>query len=226
MEIHTLGLVDFDSCRQLQQFLVLRALKTGDPTICLLFCEHPRLITVGRGGSPADIRWGAGLVRRRQVPVRWIRRGGGCIVHQPGQLAVYPIVPLGPNGWSVGEYVELLRIALAAGLESIGIPTNTDSHAPGLWGRSGRLVEFGVTVRNDISYQGAFVNVNPSLGLFKLLACGAEPAPVGSLQAERRSAANMPKVRTALIQAFARTFDREDYHLYCGHPWLRRRNAG
>lgn len=121
--------------------------------------------------------------------------------------------------------MELFQISLAAGLESVGIPTSTDADSPGLWGRSGRLVEFGVTVRNDVAHQGAFVNVNPSLGLFDLLTPGQDSVPVGSLQAEKPSAAQMPRIRTAMIQAFAQTFNRDQYHLYCGHPWLTRRDA-
>ena len=226
MEIHTLGLVDFDSCRRLQQFLVLRAQKTGFSSICLLFCEHPRLISVGRGGSPTEIRWDALPIRRRQVPVRWTRRGGGCMLHQPGQLAVYPIVPLLANGWSVGEYMEMLRISIAAALESVGVTTSGGEVGSGLWGRSGRIAEFGVSVRNNVAYQGAFINVSPSLGLFDLLAsAGAEPVRVGSIQSERRSAAQMPKIRTALVQSFSKTFDREEYHLHTGHPWLTRRRT-
>ena len=182
---------------------------------------------MGRGGSPAEIRWDALPIRRKQVPVRWSRRGGGCILHQPGQLAVYPVVPLAANGWSVGEYLEMLRISVAAALESVGINTLDEDGTPGLQGRSGRLAEFGVSVRNCVAYQGAFINVNPSLGLFDLLA-GTPSGELrfGSLQAERRSVAQMPRIRAALVQAFSKTFDREQYHLYCGHPWLTRRNAG
>ena len=148
------------------------------------------------------------------------------MLHQPGQLAVYPIVPLASNGWSVGEYLEMLRITVASALESVGVNTSGKTDTPGLWGRSGRLAEFGVSVRHDVAYQGAFININPSLGLWDLLAAvGRGDIRVGSLQAERRSVAHMPKIRTALVQAFSKTFDREQYHLYCGHPWLTRRRT-
>jgi lipoate-protein ligase B len=31
------------------------------------------------------------------------------VLHAPGQLAVYPIVPLGLFGWTVGEYLRRLQ---------------------------------------------------------------------------------------------------------------------
>ena len=66
--------------------------------ILLLFCEHPTIITVGRGGSPGEIATQSGLLHNQQIEVRWVNRGGGCQIHCPGQLAIYPIVPP-PVAW-------------------------------------------------------------------------------------------------------------------------------
>ena len=37
---------------------------------------------------------------QRQLAIRYIGRGGGAILHAPGQLAIYPIVPLDWHGWT------------------------------------------------------------------------------------------------------------------------------
>ena len=100
-EAYLLGSVDFEACLALQQRLVYEAAGRDDGQITLLLCEHPLTITVGRQGSRADIRlgqsasWKAGGSRSR-----WVNRGGGCLVHAPGQLAIYPIVPLEPHGFT------------------------------------------------------------------------------------------------------------------------------
>ena len=61
---------------------------------CLILCEHPPLITVGRQGSRGHIRFDTEELFVRGWPVRWVNRGGGCLLHLPGQLAIYPILPL------------------------------------------------------------------------------------------------------------------------------------
>ena len=75
-----------------------------DGRITVLLCEHPALISVGRTGSRGHIRLTNEQLRMRQLEVRWVSRGGGCVLHGPGQIAVYPIVPLRWHGWTVGDY--------------------------------------------------------------------------------------------------------------------------
>ncbi len=94
LEAFLLGQVAFDRVLALQQRLVEQAHQRGDGQVTLLLCEHPPIITIGRGGSPAEVAMQSGPVRNGQIEVRWVNRGGGCLVHCPGQLAVYPIVPL------------------------------------------------------------------------------------------------------------------------------------
>ncbi|HEX7379706.1 MAG TPA: hypothetical protein VF278_21460, partial [Pirellulales bacterium] len=112
VEAHLLGQVEFDDCLALQQRLVYEAIGRRDGQITLLICEHPLKITVGRQGSRSHIRLSQHELKSRQIEVRWVNRGGGCLVHAPGQLAVYPIVPLEPWSLSVGEYLARLQRGL------------------------------------------------------------------------------------------------------------------
>ncbi len=56
----------------------------------------------------------------RRLDVRWVNRGGGCVLHAPGQLAIYPIVPLAWHRWTVGEYLRRFRQALTQTLDELG----------------------------------------------------------------------------------------------------------
>src|SRR5688572_7460058 len=91
VEAYLLGRIDFHACLTLQRRLVYETSGRRDGRISLILCEHPRSITVGRLGSWAHIRVDQRELESRQVPVHWTNRGGGCLVHLPGQLAVYPI---------------------------------------------------------------------------------------------------------------------------------------
>ena len=107
----------------LQQRLVEQSRDRDDGQVTLLLCEHPTLITVGRGGSPGDVAMQSNLVRSRQIEVRWVNRGGGCLMHCPGQLAIYPIVPLRWHGFSVGEFLRRLQTGIIETLDDLNVPS-------------------------------------------------------------------------------------------------------
>ena len=110
-EFRLLGRVPFDAFLALQSRLVYEAGGLAEPRIVVLLCEHPDLITVGRAGSRGHIRFSNDQLKHEQLGVRWISRGGGCVLHAPGQLAVYPIVPLSLLGLDRGR----VPAAIAAG---------------------------------------------------------------------------------------------------------------
>jgi lipoyl(octanoyl) transferase len=224
MEAHLLGRIEFEQCLQLQQRLIGPIGDRDDGQIVLLVCEHPQIITVGRGGSPGDIASEAGLVRNRQIEVRWVNRGGGCLVHCPGQLAIYPLVPLRWHGFSVGRYVERLQTGIAETLDDLGIHAQTLPGRHGIWGRTGQLAAMGITVRNWVTYYGAYINVCPPMGLMRLVE--SDPAghtAMSCLMAERCGPVRMTTVRATLVGRLAEAFGCDRYHLHTGHPMLRNR---
>lgn len=223
MEAYICGRLDFDRWLDLQTFLVRQVADRCDGQICVVLCEHPEIITIGRGGSPGAIQLDSGRVRRGQVPVRWVKRGGPCLVHAPGQLAVYPVVPLEWYGLSVGRYLDLLQTAIRRSLHALDIATEPRPGYHGLWGRTGQLVAFGVAVNNWwVTSHGAFINVNPPMGLFRLI--DDDPGAgnrISCLVAERRQPVRMPRVRAEVVRHLSEAFGCDRYHLYTGHPMFK-----
>lgn len=219
VDVHLLGLVDFDAGLALQQRLVYETSGRADGRIALLVCEHPAAISVGRQGSWAHIRLDREGLERRQLAVRWLARGGGCVMHAPGQLAVYPIVPLAWHGWSVGEYLNRLQGGLQAAIAELGVAGQTRAGRHGLWGRGGLLAAFGIAVRHGVASHGAFLNVHPALRPFRHVNMDpAGGAATSSLVAERRQPIRMGRAREAVIRRLAEAFDAPRYHLFTGHP--------
>ena len=221
---HLLGELDYQACRELERELAEQASLFGRATI--LLCEHPPLITVGRQGSWRDIHFSADQLRRRRLSVQWVSRGGGSILHGPGQLAVYPVVPLDWFGWSEQELERRLLEGITAALEQIGFPCRSEPDLHGIWGRSGQLVASGVDSLEQASRFGAYINVHPGLTESRFLETTRQP-PTGagegvmsSLLAEQQRPVKMPTVRSAVIEHFARQLGCDDYHLYTGHPRL------
>ena len=56
LEVHLLGVVDFDAASFLQERLVYELSGRDDQTGALLLCEHPPIVTIGREGSRAWLR--------------------------------------------------------------------------------------------------------------------------------------------------------------------------
>jgi len=221
---HLLGQIDELACRDLQWELAEQASLYGKATI--LLCEHPRLITVGRQGSWRDIRFSADELRRRQLAVRWVSRSGGTILHGPGQLAVYPVVPLDWFGWSEEELECRLLTAIADALGQLGFPCRPHPELHGIWGRAGQLVASGVDSWCKASRFGAYINVHPSMtesGYLETTSnfpAGSRNGSMSCLLAEQRRPVRMSKVRSVVIEEFARQLGSDDYHLYTGAPAL------
>jgi lipoyl(octanoyl) transferase len=264
LEAFLLGQIDFDVALGLQQRLVEQARDRGDGQITLLLCEHPPIITVGRGGSPGQVAMQNNLVRNRQIEVRWVNRGGGCLVHSPGQLAIYPLVPLRWHGLSVGQFLHRLQTAIIETLDDLNIPSrpgdcpNFRGDCPnlrpsengtvplspnakslgatagssssaaaqsGVYGRTGQLAALGAAVRHWTTYYGAYLNVCPPTGLFRLVEIDpAAQTSMSSLVAERCGPVRMTGVRSALVRRLAESLGCDRYHLYTGHPMLRRKS--
>jgi len=223
VETYLLGQVDFHRAMALQRRLVSELRLRDDGQIALLFCEHPPLITVGRDGSPAAIATQSPTLRSRQIEVCWVNRGGACLVHGPGQLAIYPIVPLRWHGFRVGEYVQRLQQGLVRALEDLNIPASTRPGRYGVWGRTGQLAALGIAVRGWVAYFGAYLNVCPAMGLFRLVnsdTLALDETSMSCLVAERRGAPRMATVRAALVHHLTEAFGCDRYHLYTGHPAL------
>lgn len=226
-EFYFLGCIPWEEALLLQQRLAFEISGDEQARLAVLFCEHPEIVTVGRSGSRLHVRYTDEQLRREGLQLRWVGRGGGCVLHAPGQLCVYPIVPLERCGWSVGEYLRRFHAGLRGGLEDLGVHAQIREGQPGLWGRSGLLAAVGVAVRNWVTFHGAFVNVNPAMARFaRVETVAPEDLPIGQqgtmscLLAERRLPLRMASVRAALVPRLAASFACPRYHMHTGHPWL------
>jgi lipoyl(octanoyl) transferase len=219
VHIHLLGRVDYEDCLTLQRRLAYDALSRADGRVVVLVCEHPPQITIGRSGSREHVRLTGAELAARQLAVRYVGRGGGAILHAPGQLAVYPIVPLDWRGWTVGEYLRRLQRGLANLLIEFKVQPTAIPSSFALAGRSGVLAAIGVSVRQGVTTHGAYLNVNPELGDFgRVVVAGGRT--MSSLLSNRALPTKMTKVRAALVSHLADALLLERYHLHTGHPLL------
>jgi lipoyl(octanoyl) transferase len=206
LRVHLLGSLDFDAALRLQRALVYQ-FSGRAPGAALILCEHPPLITVGRHGSPGHIRAGRDELASRGWPVRWVSRGGGTVLHVPGQLAVYPVLPLAPLGLDVRGYLRSLQQVLVAVVDDFGILATTRPDEAGVWVGPRLIAAVGVAVRQQVTTFGACLNIDPDLTLFRLVQCGTrDDGPMTSLARERRGPLRPALVRQRLVEHFRDEF--------------------
>ncbi len=220
LHIYLLGMVDFEAALVLQRRLHYDV--SGNRSQgALIVCEHPPLITVGREGSRAHLLCEAEELRSRQWRVRWVNRGGGCLLHLPGQLAVYPILPLDRLGLGLERYIEKLGAVVEKLLGDFSIPATRNGHGPGTWVGGRPLAAIGVSVRDWVSYYGLWLNVHTPLDPFRLVRWGGRSeAPMTSLERERRGPLRPAFVRQRLIEHFSTVFPFSRTAFFSGHPSL------
>jgi lipoyl(octanoyl) transferase len=228
LEIYLLGLVDFDEIQQVQRRLVYDLGDREGGGGALILCEHPPTISVGRSGSRAHILLDDEELRSRGVAVRWVNRGGGCVLHLPGQLVGYLALPLMATGLDIHRYLDRLHRVLVEVLREFDLEGSTRSDRPGVYLGHSRVASVGVAVNRWIAYHGFTLNVSTFLEPFESLDEPAGP-PDGptirqtSMESRRQRPAPMAKVREAVIRRVEEVFGLERHHLYTHHPLIRRK---
>lgn len=223
LRVYLLGVVEFEAALTLQHTLAFEVAGQRD-TAALVLCEHPPLITVGREGSPADLRCDFAELRARRWPLRWVNRGGGTLLHLPGQLAIYPILPLDRLQLSLPDYLARMQRLLVAVLDDFSVQAVTRANPPGVWVGRRLVAGVGVAVRDWVAYYGAYLNINPDLLPFRMVRTGSnEPEPMTSLVRERRGPVRPALVRQLLLEHFVAAFPFERTALFSHHPCLGQR---
>jgi lipoyl(octanoyl) transferase len=211
-----LGLIDYGQALEAQSERLARraADRCRD---ALLICEHPEVVTLGRGSEASDVPPPmAGL------PVFEISRGGRATMHLPGQLVVYPILKMeGPRRSLRG----LLRVLEGVIIESLDrfceLEAKRISGLTGVWveraGQPRKIASIGIGVERWVSNHGLAINVSCDLERFGLIRpCGLGAAVMTSVAAERsRSCAE--RFEMAFKEAAVELFTEQLGLLDAGH---------
>ncbi len=229
LSAYLLGTLTIEDVLSLQRQLIYEV--GGDRgSAAVLLCDHPPGVTFGREGSRAHIRpnldalasalrsEATGAASQAEAPVQWVSRGGGVMLHLPGQVACYPIVPLELIGVSAAGYVQELQNLAVDLLKHYQLEGEIDRERPGVRVRSRRIVHVGAAFREVISCFGLIVNVNPELELFHEVQCDGDRLPMTSLQRESSVRVRITGVRQQLLDLIASRFGFDRVSIFHHHP--------
>jgi lipoate-protein ligase B len=177
-----LGRVEYEPALALQERLREERIAGRIPDVLLLL-EHPPVLTIGRGGSGANVLQSEDSLRARGIRLHRIGRGGDVTYHGPGQLVGYPILDLRERGRDVHQYLRDLEEVFIRLLARRGVNGERIPGATGVWVEGKKILAIGVGVRKWVSLHGFAFNVFPELSHFRMIRpCGFDAESVTSLE--------------------------------------------
>ena len=176
-----LGSMDYQHVLDQQRLYVQKANQNGGAYI--VGCEHPPTITLGKRASlKEEINCSLADLKHQKIAYFHTERGGLATLHSPGQLLIYPIVPLKKWHLSVRFFVTSLQHLTLECLSSLGLKPLFVKE-DGIYSTAGKLVFMGFRIHQGVSYHGLAINVKNDLNLFHTIrVCGKAHAPLDSLQ--------------------------------------------
>jgi lipoyl(octanoyl) transferase len=226
------GRIDWPGYASLAEQLAGEAALPNGRSPTLLVFELEPCITIGRLGSRTDIFLADEELVSRQLSLRFTGRGGGGVLHGPGQVCVgffAAMADLGLRSNDVGLCVERFEQGLAAALKMLKAGPFTHPGVHGIFGRTGLLAAIGMAFRRGVVAHGAWINVCPPLELHHRVTSLRRPMADGSLQrvsmgsveADIQRRVRLQDARTALVQTLADAFGFSETHIHSGFPAAR-----
>jgi lipoic acid synthetase len=205
LEVQDWGRVAYEAALLRQRSLVDGRIADRAPDR-LVLVEHPPVVTLGRGGSAADLCRPIDVLQQKGIAVRRVERGGMATFHGPGQLVVYPIVKLHQK--DLRRFLSGLLSAMEDVLRSYDLRPERKNGQPGLWVNSAKIASVGLAVRKWVTFHGIALNVDTDPGWFDcIVPCGHPGEQITSLERELDRAMDMAEVKRRFIRAFAHRFD-------------------
>ena len=214
LNITMLGTIEFAKLMQLQRKLVHESSENRH-LARLILCEHPPSISIGRTGSLAQIDAESEI---RSLPIHWVNRGGGCMLHAPGQVMCYAVLALDFMKLNLAEYLNKFHRAIQRVIVNVGIPAEIYDNRSGIWVGDRRIAHLGIAIEDWVACFGVVINVDTDLEPFHAIACDGYSRPMTSIEREKRGRSYCATVRQRVIESFTDTFEFERFSLTHGHP--------
>jgi lipoyl(octanoyl) transferase len=175
-----------------------------------VLCEHPPVVTLGRGADRGNLRGDAGFYAERGIELHETGRGGDVTYHGPGQVVGYPVIELELDRRDLHRYLRDLEEVLLRTLADLGVEgAGRHPGLTGVWAGGAKLAAIGVRVARWVTSHGFALNLDPDLSAFELIVpCGIDDRPVSSVARLLGRAPEREAVEALLARWFGEVFGR------------------
>ncbi len=202
-----LGLIDYQTAWDLQHKLFEKR-RTNKIDDILLLLEHPHTYTLGKSANKSNLLFDDAELRKRNISLYNIDRGGDITYHGPGQIVGYAIIDLKNWVQDTHKYLRALEEVIINTLEDFGIQSERNENHTGVWVNGRKICAIGIKVSRWISMHGFALNVNTDMELFNgIVPCGIDDKGVTSLNDELSKSINSELVKSSLVKKFSEVFN-------------------
>ena len=169
------GKLPFQTSLTLQENLknIVKQYKKKNTAYFLGFEPLDNIITKGLRTTKEDVLWSAEKLKNSHIKEIELKRGGQATLHSPGQLIIYPILPINNYHLKVKDFILSLERITQELLSDLKIPTSNTEKYAGLSTKKGKIAFFGIHISEEISQHGVSINIENDLELFQCIkSCG------------------------------------------------------
>ena len=205
-----LGTIDYKETWELQRYIFDQRSKNKIDDILLLL-EHPQTYTLGKTADRQNLVGNEEYIRKNNISVYDIDRGGDITYHGPGQIVGYPIFNLSNWKRDTHKYLRALEEILIQTCADYGLTAERNSKYTGVWIEDRKIGAIGIKVSRWITMHGFAFNVNTDLSLYDgIIPCGINDKGVTSLKKELSREIDIQEVKTKILNHTLKIFEYEN----------------
>jgi len=202
-----LDFIDYKEAWDLQQEIHSKRV-SGEVEDILFLLEHPNTYTLGKTAHKGNLIGSEDYLKKNEISVYDIDRGGDITYHGPGQIVGYPIIDL--NNWfkDTHKYLRALEEVIIKTCSEYGLSCERNPKHTGVWLGERKIAAIGIKVSRWVTMHGFAFNVNTDLNLFNgIIPCGIQDKSVTSLSKELKKEINIQEVKEKLLKNFSDVFN-------------------
>jgi lipoyl(octanoyl) transferase len=202
-----LDFIDYKEAWDLQQEIHSKKV-SGEVEDILFLLEHPNTYTLGKTAHKENLIGSEDYLKKNEISVYDIDRGGDITYHGPGQIVGYPIIDL--NNWfkDTHKYLRALEEVIIKTCGEYGLSCERNPKHTGVWLGERKIAAIGIKVSRWVTMHGFAFNVNTDLNLFNgIIPCGIQDKSVTSLSKELKKEISIQEVKEKLLINFSDVFN-------------------
>ena len=115
----------------------------------LMLLEHPPTYTLGLRARPEHLLVPETELKKQNINVFQVDRGGDITFHGPGQLVGYPVLDLKARQLDIRQYVHRLERFIIRSLADFGVSAHRADGFPGVWVDHQKIAAIGIKINAD-----------------------------------------------------------------------------
>lgn len=206
-----LGFINYQDAWDLQKNVLNERLNNNIADTFFLL-EHPHTYTLGKTADKENLIGSADYLKKNNIDVVEIDRGGDITYHGPGQIVGYPIINLKDWKMDTHLYLRSLEEVIILTCREFGLDCGRQEKYTGVWLNDRKIAAIGIKVSRWITMHGFAFNINTDLSFFNgIIPCGIKDKEVTSLEKELGRNIDLNETKQILVNNFIKVFEYSEF---------------